>query len=232
MTSRARIRRALALTLALLLVPAALAHADAAYDRVASAYAMAGGQLDACTFTQADLQAALDGIPRELADVVPDLRRAIEDGIERHRDGGCEGIEPTASDGTATTPGAATPPVTTPTTPVPPVTPDDAATTPAAGAPGATTPGAGAPPAVAAPDGTVTTPSVQQPGVARDRTPLVVGLIALGALLLLALALWGVARMRGWDPVWAARARHAWGEAGYRVTTTWAEFADWLRLGR
>jgi hypothetical protein len=81
-------------------------------------------------------------------------------------------------------------------------------------------------------DGTVTTPSVQQPGVARDRTPLLVGLVALGALLVLALALWALARVRGWDPPFLARVRHAWGEAGYRATSTWSEFTDWLRLGR
>jgi hypothetical protein len=66
----------------------------------------------------------------------------------------------------------------------------------------------------------------------RDRTPLVVALIAAGALVLLALLLWGWARMRGWDPGWTARMRHAWGEAGFRTTSTWSEFTDWLRLGR
>jgi hypothetical protein len=49
---------------------------------------------------------------------------------------------------------------------------------------------------------------------------------------LLALLLLGWARMRGWDPGWAARMRHAWGEAGFRTTSTWSEFTDWLRLGR
>jgi hypothetical protein len=246
MTSRARIRRTLALTLVLLLAPAALARGDASYDRVASAYAASGGQLDPCTFTQEDLQSALDGIPRALADVVPDLRRAMEDGIRAHEAGDCEGVEPTASEGTATTPGAATPPVTTPTTPTP--TPADGAgapgaTTPGAAVPGTTTPppDAGAPATTPAPaagtptpsaGGTVTTPSVQQPGVARDRTPLVAGAIALGALLLAALLLWAIARWRGWDPPWVARMRHAWGEAGYRATSTWSEFTDWLRLGR
>ena len=58
------------------------------------------------------------------------------------------------------------------------------------------------------------------------------GAAALGGLLVALLLLWGWARLRGWDPTWAARARHAWGEAGYRVTNTWSEFTDWLRLGR
>jgi hypothetical protein len=38
--------------------------------------------------------------------------------------------------------------------------------------------------------------------------------------------------MRGWDPGWIARMRHGWGEAGFRTTSTWSEFTDWLRLGR
>jgi hypothetical protein len=41
-----------------------------------------------------------------------------------------------------------------------------------------------------------------------------------------------VGRARGWSPAWALRWRHAWGEAGYRVSGTWAEFVDWLRSER
>lgn len=232
MPSRARIRRALALALASLVVLAAPAFAQTpeqtdAWNRVSDAFGASGTNLDACTFTEADLQAALAGIPPDVRDAVPDIRRAIEDGIAAHADGACEGVEPTASNGTATTPGATPPPVTTPTGP-------DAG----AAVPGATTPPPGTPapgtetaPAPSA-EGTVTTPGVQQPGVARDRTPLLLGLVALGGLLLLGLILWGLARLRGWDPPLLARVRHAWGEAGYRVTSTWSEFTDWLRLGR
>jgi hypothetical protein len=57
-------------------------------------------------------------------------------------------------------------------------------------------------------------------------------LILLGALAAL-LALVGtgatVARLRGWDPAWAAGFRHSWGEAGFRVAGAWSEFVDWLR---
>lgn len=37
------------------------------------------------------------------------------------------------------------------------------------------------------------------------------------------------ARLFGWEPAWAATARHAWGEAEYRLGGTWAEFVDWAR---
>lgn len=215
------------LTLALLLVPAAIARGDSAYESVAAAYANAGGHLDGCAFTQQQLEAGLAGIPPQLKDVIPDLRKAIEDGIAAHERGACAGREP----GTATTPAApsesgAVPPVTT--TPVTPTTPaTGVGSTPEQPALGTTTPA----PASAA------TPSQTQPAPAvgprkDDRTVLVIALVALGGLLLLILAVWGWARLRGWDPGWAMRARHAWGEAGFRTTTTWSEFTDWLRLGR
>ena len=43
---------------------------------------------------------------------------------------------------------------------------------------------------------------------------------------------YGIARWLAWEPTWALRARHAVGEAGWRASATWAEFADWLRLGQ
>lgn len=226
MTSRARILRVLALAAALLLIPAAAALADrATYDRVSDAYSQNAGQLDACWFSQADLEAALTGIPRAFEGVVPDLRRAIEDGIAAHRAGDCEGIEPTGGPAESETPPADTTPVTPPADAgaVPPA--DSGAVPPA-------DPGATPVDPAAAPQQVTTTPSVQPPGEKRSTRPLVLGAIALGVLLLLALLLWAWARLRGWDPTWAARARHAWGEAGYRVSSTWSEFSDWLRLGR
>jgi hypothetical protein len=52
--------------------------------------------------------------------------------------------------------------------------------------------------------------------------------LAVGILLgVRALALAG-----GWEPRWTIRWRHAWGEAGYRVGASWADFLDWLRVRR
>jgi hypothetical protein len=234
MTSRTRIRRVLALVLALLLLGSAAAWADrATFDRVSDAFVAGGARLDPCTFSQADLESALAGIPAEFEGAVPQLRAAIESGIAAHRAGDCRGIEPTG--GVTTTPAAGS--ETTPGTETAP-----GATTPAAGAgtttlgaqpdvPPVTTPAATPPPVAATPQVT-TTPGVQPPPTKRSTRPLVIGAIAVGALLLLALLVWGWWRLRGWDPAWAARARHSWREAGYRVSSTWAEFTDWLRLGR
>ena len=63
------------------------------------------------------------------------------------------------------------------------------------------------------------------------RTVLIV-VLALAAAVLLALAIFGAARWWGYEPSWVARARHATGEAGWRTSAAWAEFTDWLRLGR
>jgi hypothetical protein len=216
MPPRARVLTLLALLALALLVPAGVARANAAYDRVATAYAEGGGHLDPCAFTTAQLEAALAGIPPQVANVVPDLRRAMHGAIAAQARGACKGRK-IGSSGGAAAPEATIPQVTTPTAP--------AATTPA---PAATTPSTIAPP-------TTIQPQQRQPAAApahrRDRAPLVAA-VALGALLLLALLLWLWARVRGWDPAWVARQRHAWGEAAFRTSSTWSEFTDWLRLGR
>ncbi len=225
MTTRVRIPVALALAAVLALAAAATAPADQAYDKVAAAYAQSGGQLDPCAFTQRELEDAVRGIPPQIRDVVPDIRRAMVEGIATHMRGGCRGAGADAG----ATGGAAVPPADdTPTTTAPPA-PVDTATTPApvdtttAPAPAVTTPGA------------ETTPAQPAATTATDDdevAPLLIALVVAGALLLIALVLWGWARMRGWDPAWVARMRHAWGEAGFRTATTWSEFTDWLRLGR
>jgi hypothetical protein len=59
-----------------------------------------------------------------------------------------------------------------------------------------------------------------------------VALVILGVVVVAALALWGFARWWAWEPHWLVRWRHAMGEAGWRASAAWAEFTDWLRLGR
>ncbi len=217
--------------LALLLAAAIPAHADQAYDKVAAAYAQSGGQLDPCAFTQRELEDAVRGIPPQIRSVVPDITRAMVEGIAAHMSGDCR--DGRAEEGS--TGGAAVPPAgATPTTTAPPVT----APAPAPATTPAPTDTTTAPaPAAAAPSETTTAPAQPAATTAaddseRDLAPLWIALVAAGGLLLLALLTWGWARMRGWDPAWIARTRHAWGEAGFRTTSTWSEFTDWLRLGR
>ncbi|MDP2712741.1 MAG: hypothetical protein Q8O56_16135, partial [Solirubrobacteraceae bacterium] len=42
----------------------------------------------------------------------------------------------------------------------------------------------------------------------------------------------GLVRWRAWEPAWATRFGHATGEAGWRASSTWAEFTDFVRFGR
>jgi hypothetical protein len=55
---------------------------------------------------------------------------------------------------------------------------------------------------------------------------------AVGGLIALVCAAWGVARLQAFEPHWTRSARHAIAEAGFRASSTWAEFSDWVRLGR
>jgi hypothetical protein len=55
---------------------------------------------------------------------------------------------------------------------------------------------------------------------------------AAAALIALACLLWGLARWLAFEPRWTLSLRHALAEAGVRLSATWAEFGDWLRLGR
>ena len=55
---------------------------------------------------------------------------------------------------------------------------------------------------------------------------------ALAALLALGCAAWGISRRRAFEPQWLLAMRHALAEASLHASSTWAEFTDWMRLGR
>jgi hypothetical protein len=59
-----------------------------------------------------------------------------------------------------------------------------------------------------------------------------IALAAAGALVVLACLAWALARVVALEPRWTLSARHAIAEAGFRASATWAEFSDWVRLGR
>jgi hypothetical protein len=59
-----------------------------------------------------------------------------------------------------------------------------------------------------------------------------IAVAAVAALLALGCAAWGLARRRAFEPHWLLSLRHSMAEAGFRMSATWAEFADWARLGR
>ncbi len=59
-----------------------------------------------------------------------------------------------------------------------------------------------------------------------------IAIAAIAALLVLACLGWALARRRAFEPHWVLSLRHAMAEAGFRASATWAEFGDWVHLGR
>jgi hypothetical protein len=55
---------------------------------------------------------------------------------------------------------------------------------------------------------------------------------ALAALLIVVCLVWAAARWWAYEPRWMVSLRHCVAEASWRLSGTWDEFADWLRLGR
>lgn len=55
---------------------------------------------------------------------------------------------------------------------------------------------------------------------------------ALAALLIVVCLAWGAARWWAYEPRWAVSLRYCLAEAGWRLSGTWDEFSDWVRLGR
>jgi hypothetical protein len=58
-----------------------------------------------------------------------------------------------------------------------------------------------------------------------------IAIAVIAALLVLACIGWALARRRAFEPHWLLSLRHAMAEAGFRLSATWAEFSDWVRLG-
>jgi hypothetical protein len=204
---------AMALTCAAVLVMPAAARANA-YDDAFKEYQNTGA-VDGCKHTAAELAQAKAQMPKTIAQTAPGFPAELA-AAAAQRAKGC----PQQDAKTTSTATAATPPATTT---IAPDATQTQATTPAP-APAATQPPAGAATTAAA-TGTATNSAA-----ADDGAP--VALVVTGALVVLALLLWAVARWWAWEPRWLVRWRHATGEAGWRASAAWAEFTDWLRFGR
>jgi hypothetical protein len=80
-------------------------------------------------------------------------------------------------------------------------------------------------------EGEGATPTPETPLTASPAVP-VLPLALLGGLMALGVVAWALARWWAFEPRWLLVTRHACTEAGYRASATWAEFSDWIRLGR
>jgi cobalamin biosynthesis Mg chelatase CobN len=194
-----------------------------AYDDTLREYRTTGA-IDGCKYTAAQLSQAKDQTPKNIKDVAPGYPAQLAVAAAKRAKGCSKSEEKAASTSTAAARAGTT---------------DAGATTqpPAASTAGATT----QPPATTtiAPDATTTaaTPAPAPAATTAAQSTSShkgarLALIVLAALLLMLLALWAFARWWAWEPHWLVRWRHATAEAGWRASAAWAEFTDWLRLGR
>ena len=212
-----------------------------------------------CDHTVAVYRRTLREITPAVEEATPAFRPAVEAALRERDHGRHKCLEQDSPTQPGTNGGGAAGGTTKPTPPVtqpapgapsapsgaPPAVSQPPSGAPAPPAPGAPAPANRAPAAQATPAPTVAPPppitssAPAQPGevVLLDRphegTPkgllIALGLLALSALLA-ALAL--LAGRLGWGEERLAGSRHAWGEATYRASATWADFLDWMRLGR
>ena len=251
-----RLITALAVALALLVAAPALAipptptaapgeppvNATAAVKEIYTDY-RDDGVITICDHKRADLQTALDTIEPQFDTDYPDFREALQAGIQKWDKGKCVDTTPTATataTATATTSATATATATSTAESgeLPPATgggdgggsgttpPESGALPPTASATPAPSAVPTVPPATAA-----VTPSPTATPVTLTRSKsgsLLVPGIILGVVLLGAAALALSFFMAGRNPTWD----HAWREASFRVRGTWADFSDWLKLGR
>ncbi len=204
-----------------------------AYDDTLREYRTTGA-VNGCGYTSAELAQAKTQTPKNIKDVAPGYPAQLAVATAK-RAKGCTKAEEKAANTTTAAAGATTGTTGTGTT-AKGTTGTGAATQPPATttiAPNATTTAA-TPAPVPAP--ATTAAPAPAPAPATQSTPSHKGarlaLIVVGALLVMLLALWAFARWWAWEPHWLARWRHATAEAGWRASAAWAEFTDWLRLGR
>jgi len=215
------------------------------------------GVIDACDHTRRALRDTLEQLEPEADVETPDLRPALEAGIEQIKAHECEEEpEATATPSPTAAPTATAAPTSTPApsddsgddslgsvSPLPGSGGDDGgggSGTPGAGdvtpldpevtpVPPAATPAPTAAPPVE-PSGTPPPPSYVNED---DRVPVsllvLAGVLALVALLAL---LYAVLSRLGWGERRLTGVRRAWDEARFRAGGTWGDFADWLRVGR
>jgi hypothetical protein len=224
-----RIRTVLPVIFAMLglAVTATPALALSSFQRIFFQY-QGTGTVDGCKWTAKQLADAQKQVPNDIQQYAPDFPAALQAAAERRASGACGGG--TKKSTTAAPPVA---PTTTPTTPAAPVQ----QASPKKTQPGQTKLPAATPPQPApAPAPTVTDNAIpvaaktSESGGGSDG--LLILLAVLGGMLALGAVALGAARWWAWEPAWLVRWRHAGAEAGWRTSAAWAEFTDWVKLGR
>lgn len=202
------------------------------------------GAIDPCAHTGDELRAALDDIGPDVDQYAPEFPDLIEDALAARASGACSedgggsggGGDSGGSGGGGSTGGGGA---------------GGGGSSAAVGGGGGDLAGDGAP-AGGGFDGASATPTPEapltaSPAVLEESVPAaapaaatqpsdapvpVLLLALLGGLVALGVAAWALARWWAFEPRWLLGTRHACTEAGYRASATWAEFSDWVRLGR
>jgi len=192
-------------------------------------------RLDACHYTTEELKKAKAIVPLDVQQYNAALIAAFDDAIAARAQGACDKAkQQTTSPGTTQTPPAAggtTPPSTTAASPQARAQAQAQVGQPQQAQAPPTPKSEPAPaPAIAAGD-EIALASQTIDVVPDTPFPMLALAILLGVLALLTLA-FGAVRFFAWEPRWAGRFRHAAGEAGWRASSTWSDFADYVRLGR
>ena len=201
--------------LALILLPASVALADSAFDRVLKDY-QSDGQIDQCAHSEQALRDAQHQIPNDIEQYAPDFPDALSAALRQRAAGTCDKTSSGSGGSSAPSSGGSS---------------ANSAPTPAA------KPKAGAaptPPPVAKPAGGTLAASIPASASASEAgTPLPIILLAIlgGLLLVIGLVVW-FARFMGWGLDRWAPALQTWREAVYRSENAISEFADWARRGR
>jgi len=190
------------------------------------------GVLDPCKYSEKELGLIKGLIANDIDEYAPDLRSAIDAMLEQRAQGACNKNKQPSGSGGATAGGSGTGAGGSGS--------GGTSGTGSTGGSATSAPGvakqAPAPAALQGPSPLLSADAI--PAAARTvedgETPPfpLLALAALLALMALGTIAYGVLRFTGWEPAWAPRARHAAAEAGWRASSTWAEFTDFVRFGR
>jgi hypothetical protein len=201
------------------------------------------GRLNACKYTQKQLQTLKGLIPNDLAAYDAGFSPAVDDALARRAEGACNQKKAQSSAGANSTTAPAGGGGTSP----PPPAASGATGKGAGAGTGAATGAAPSAPATVQPPPTPTAQPQPAPAViagdpisvaatatdpGTDAPFPVLALAILAGLFALAGLVVALVRWRGWEPAWTVELRHAAGEAGWRASSTWAEFTDFVRFGR
>jgi hypothetical protein len=207
------------------------------YQRILADYVKNGGRFSVCKFTEEELKKAKNAIPEDNEQYGAPLIAALEDAIAARAQGQCNTKKQAAA---AAPPPAAAPPAGTAPPPPPAASTATSDAGPAQAQPPAAPAQAQEPPkpaaepapaqAIAADDSIAL--ASRSTEVATDAPFPIVLLAIVAGLMALAALVFGVVRWFAWEPAWAVRLRHAAGEAGWRASSTFSEFTDFVRLGR